>query len=203
MNEDNDIDNNDDINIANTFTSPSPDTITNIPSSSPLDTPITLTELQHQPQNGFIDTFNPLKLRANPQQEVQPSSFTQSQLSSSNLTQKFHSQLKLIDERSESTRLEHEAQLKQLQAIESTLQLDQRLIHSNREIKKNAYKDLTEMCLINFDSSTDKNEFIETFSPWIKYCIEETNAYVLAEALNFFITFNTMFPEQNENCRDP
>ena len=200
MNEDNDIDNNDDINIANTSTSPSPDTITNIPSSLPLDTPITLTELQHQPQNGFIDTFNPLKLRANPQQEVQPSSFTQSQLSSSNLTQKFHSQLKLIDERSESTRLEHEAQLKQLQAIESTLQLDQRLTHSNREIKKNAYKDLTEMCLINFDSSTDKNEFIETFSPWIKYCIEETNTYVLSEALNFFITFNTMFPEQNENC---
>ena len=200
MNEDNDVDNNDDINIANTSTSPSPDTITNIPSSSPLDTPITLTELQHQPQNGFIDTFNPLKLRANPQQDVQPSSFTQSQLTSSNLTQKFHSQLKLIDERSESTRLEHEAQLKQLQAIESTLPLDQRLTHSNREIKKNAYKDLTEMCLINFDSSSDKNEFIETFSPWIKYCIEETNAYVLAEALNFFITFNTVFPEQNENC---
>ena len=206
MNEDNDIDNND-INIPNTSSSPlnpSPDTITNIPSSSPSDMPITLTELQHQPQTGFIDTFNPLKLRANPQsqpslQDIQPS-FTQSQLSSSNLTQKFHSQLKLIDERSESTRLEHEAQLKQLQAIESTLPLDQRLTHSNREIKKNAYKDLTEMCLINFDSSTDRNDFIEAFSPWIKYCIEETNAYVLAEALNFFITFNTVFPEQNEHC---
>ena len=50
------------------------------------------------------------------------------------------------------------------------------------------------MCT-NFNNDEDNREkAFECFSPWVKYCLEETNSYVIPESLNFFILFNTLFP---------
>jgi hypothetical protein len=35
---------------------------------------------------------------------------------------------------------------------------------------------------------------VEFFSPWIKYCLGETNSYVIPECLNLFLVFNNLFP---------
>ena len=50
------------------------------------------------------------------------------------------------------------------------------------------------MCQKDFENSQDKQKMFEFFSPWIKYCLGETNSYVIPECLNFFIIFNTFFP---------
>ena len=177
-------------------------------SSQQNDLPISLNELQSESNinNQFIGTFNPLQQRAEPPKkgedqplQTQSNQNNISQLSVSSMHQKFQTQLKKIEETSETNRIEQEQSMLSLREIENKLRIDQRLTHENREIRKNACKEITEMCQNDFDSEEDKKEFFEVFSPWVKFCIEETNAYVIPEALNYFITFNTVFPEQNSN----
>ena len=110
------------------------------------------------------------------------------------LNSKLDQQIKLINEKSENNRIEEEKNLLKLKEIENSLELDKRLTHNNREIRKNAIKELCEMCT-NFNSDEeDKAKAFECFSPWVKYCLEETNSYVIPESLNFFILFNSLFP---------
>ena len=177
-------------------------------SSQQNDLPISLNELQSESNinNQFIGTFNPLQQRPEPPKkgedqplQTQSNQNNISQLSVSSMHQKFQTQLKKIEETSETNRIEQEQSMLSLREIENKLRIDQRLTHENREIRKNACKEITEMCQNDFDSEEDKKEFFEVFSPWVKFCIEETNAYVIPEALNYFITFNTVFPEQNSN----
>ena len=56
-------------------------------------------------------------------------------------------------------------------------------------------KELAEMCQKDFHNGQDKQKMFEFFSPWIKYCLGETNNYVIPESLNFFIIFNNLFPD--------
>ena len=115
-------------------------------------------------------------------------------MDTSMLNSKLVQQIKLIDETSENNRKTEEKNQIKLKEIENTLQLDERLTHKNREIRKNAIKELCEMCT-NFNNDEDNREkAFECFSPWVKYCLEETNSYVIPESLNFFILFNTLFP---------
>ena len=115
-------------------------------------------------------------------------------LDTSMLNSKLVQQIKLIDETSENNRKKEEKNQIKLKEIENSLQLDERLTHKNREIRKNAIKELCEMCT-NFNSDEEnRQKAFECFSPWVKYCLEETNSYVIPESLNFFILFNTLFP---------
>ena len=176
------------------------------------DTPITLNELQSdlQTNHQFIGTFNPMKqeqIESRPAKEESPSPLQTTQSNQNNVSQisvtsmhkNFQSQLKKIEETNETSKIEEEQNMQLIREMEKDLSIDQRLTHENREIRKNACKEITEMCQNEFDNDEDKKEFFEAFSPWVKFCIEETNAYVLPEALNYFITFNTIFPEQNSN----
>ena len=113
-------------------------------------------------------------------------------LDTSILNSKLDQQIKLINEKSEDNRIQEERNQMKLKEIENSLQLDKRLTHDNREIRKNAIKELCEMCS-NCDEE-DKQKTFECFSPWVKYCLEETNSYVIPESLNFFILFNSLFP---------
>ena len=115
-------------------------------------------------------------------------------LQTSLLNSKLEQQLKLIDEKSEINRLELEKTQLRIKEIETSLKLDERLTHKNREIRKNALKELGEMCQNDFNTNENKEKAFEYFSPWIKYCLEETNSYVIPESLNFYIIFNTLFP---------
>jgi len=110
------------------------------------------------------------------------------------LNSKLDQQIKLINEKSENNRLEEEKTQMKIREIENQLQLDERLTHNNREIRKNALKELSDMCQKDFNTTEDKQKKFDYFSPWIKYCLEETNSYVIPECLNFFIIFNTLFP---------
>ena len=110
------------------------------------------------------------------------------------LNSKLDQQIKLINEKSENNRLEEEKTQMKIREIENQLQLDERLTHNNREIRKNALKELSDMCQKDFNTTEDKQKAFDYFSPWIKYCLEETNSYVIPECLNFFIIFNTLFP---------
>lgn len=110
------------------------------------------------------------------------------------LNSKLDQQIKLINEKSENNRLEEEKTQMKIREIENQLQLDERLTHNNREIRKNALKELSDMCQKDFNTNEDKQKAFDYFSPWIKYCLEETNSYVIPECLNFFIIFNTLFP---------
>ena len=110
------------------------------------------------------------------------------------LDSKLDQQIKFIDEKSENNRIEEEKTIKKIRQIENSLQLEERLIHNNREIRKNAIKELSEMCQKDFQNSQDKQKMFEFFSPWIKYCLGETNSYVIPESLNFFFIFNSLFP---------
>ena len=110
------------------------------------------------------------------------------------LNSKLDQQIKLINEKSENNRLEEEKTQMRIREIENQLQLDERLTHNNREIRKNALKELSDMCQKDFNTTEDKQKAFDYFSPWIKYCLEETNSYVIPECLNFFIIFNTLFP---------
>lgn len=74
----------------------------------------------------------------------------------------------------------------ELQAIESSLPIDQRLLHQKWQIRKNAYKEVSEIIA----SSENDSEIFETFSPWLKYFLSETNVIALVESLNTFYTFN-------------
>ena len=192
------------------------DILENIPSQivsqRETDTPITLNELQSdlQTNHQFIGTFNPMKqeqIESHPVKDEQPSPLQTTQSNQNNVSQisvtsmhkNFQSQLRKIEETNETSKIEEEQNMQLIREMEKDLSIDQRLTHENREIRKNACKEITEMCQNEFDSEEDKKEFFEAFSPWVKFCIEETNAYVLPEALNYFITFNTVFPEQNSN----
>ena len=129
----------------------------------------------------------------------------QSILENSILTQpsNIENQMKRIDEISESNRLEQEKNLKEIKEAEMHLQMNERLIHLNKEIRKNALKELIEMCQSDFENEEDKQKVYECFQPWIQYCISENNPYVLSEAMNFFIVFNTVFPQaQNNSLKD-
>ena len=110
------------------------------------------------------------------------------------LNSKLVQQIKLIDETSENNRKKEEKNQIKLKEIENTLQLDERLTHKNREIRKNAIKELCEMCTNFNNDEENRQKAFECFSPWVKYCLEETNSYVIPESLNFFILFNTLFP---------
>ena len=110
------------------------------------------------------------------------------------LNSKLDQQIKLINEKSENNRLEEEKTQMKIREIENQLQLDERLTHNNREIRKNALKELSDMCQKDFNTTEDKQKAFDYFSPWIKYCLEETNSYVIPECLNFFIIFNALFP---------
>jgi hypothetical protein len=115
-------------------------------------------------------------------------------LDTSILNTKLDQQIKLINEKSENNRIEEEKNQLKLKEIESSLQLEERLKHENREIKKNAIKQLCEMCASFNSEEDDKQKFFEFLSPWIKECLEQTNSYVIPESLNFFILFNSIFP---------
>ena len=110
------------------------------------------------------------------------------------LDSKLDQQIKFIDEKSENNRIQEEKTIKKIRQIENSLQLEERLIHNNREIRKNAIKELSEMCQKDFQNSQDKQKMFDFFSPWIKYCLGETNSYVIPESLNFFFIFNSLFP---------
>ena len=110
------------------------------------------------------------------------------------LNSKLDQQLKLINEKSENNRLEEEKTQMKIRQIENKLQLDERLTHNNREIRKNAIKELSDMCQTDFNTDEDRQKAFDYFSPWVKYCLEETNSYVISECLNFFIIFNSLFP---------
>ena len=110
------------------------------------------------------------------------------------LDSKLDQQIKFIDETSENNRIQEEKTQKKIKQIENKLQLEERLTHNNREIRKNALKELIEMCQNDFKNSQDKQKMFEFFSPWIKYFLGETNSYVIPECLNFFIIFNSFFP---------
>ena len=128
---------------------------------------------------------------------ISPSSLV-NKLSNNNtsvlLNLKLDQQIKIINEKSENNRLEEEKTQMKIREIENKLQLDERLTHNNREIRKNALKELSDMCQKDFTTNEDKQKAFEYFSPWIKYCLEETNSYVIPESLNFFIIFNSLFP---------
>ena len=109
------------------------------------------------------------------------------------LDSKLDQQIKFIDEKSENNRIEEEKTIQKIKQIENRLQLEERLTHNNREIRKNAIKELIDMCQKDFENSQDKQKMFEFFSPWIKYCLGETNSYVIPECLNFFILFNNLF----------
>ena len=110
------------------------------------------------------------------------------------LNSKLDQQIKIINEKSENNRLEEEKTQMKIRQIENQLQLDERLTHNNREIRKNALKELSDMCQKDFNTNEDRQKAFDYFSPWIKYCLEETNSYVIPECLNFFIIFNSLFP---------
>jgi hypothetical protein len=74
----------------------------------------------------------------------------------------------------------------ELSAIESSLTIDQRLLHQKWQIRKNAYKEVSDI----ISSSENDNEIFDTFSPWLKYFLSETNVIALVESLNTFYTFN-------------
>ena len=111
------------------------------------------------------------------------------------LNSKLVQQIKMIDETSENNRITEEKNQLKLKQIENKLQLDERLTHKNREIRKNAIKELCEMCANFNNDEENKQKAFECFSPWVKYCLEETNSYVIPESLNFFIIFNSLFPQ--------
>ena len=110
------------------------------------------------------------------------------------LDSKLDQQIKFIDETSENNRIQEEKTQKKIKQIENKLQLEERLTHNNREIRKNALKELIEICQNDFKNGQDKQKMFEFFSPWIKYFLGETNSYVIPECLNFFIIFNNFFP---------
>ena len=110
------------------------------------------------------------------------------------LNSKLDQQIKLIDEKSENNRLQEEKTQMKIRQIENKLQLDERLTHNNREIRKNALKELIDILQKDFNTNEDRQKAFDYFSPWIKFCLEETNSYVIPECLNFFIIFNTLFP---------
>ena len=119
------------------------------------------------------------------------------------LNSKLDQQIKLINEKSENNRLEEEKTQMKIKQIENKLQLDERLTHINREIRKNALKDLCEICQKDFNNNEDKRKIFDFFSPWVKYCLCETNSYVISEGLNFFIIFNSLFPNfLNDSIKD-
>ena len=110
------------------------------------------------------------------------------------LDSKLDQQIKFIDEKSENNRIEEEKTQRKIKQIENRLKLEERLTHNNREIRKNAIKELIDMCQKDFENSQDKQKMVEFFSPWIKYCLGETNSYVIPECLNLFLVFNNLFP---------
>jgi hypothetical protein len=62
---------------------------------------------------------------------------------------------------------------------------------------------LCDICQKDFNTSEDKQKAFDFFSPWIKYCLGETNSYVIPESLNFFIIFNSLFPQfLNSSMKD-
>ena len=143
-------------------------------------------EKKENDKNPLIEDESPIKVGNNTNNN--------SILDTSMLNSKLVQQIKLIDETSENNRKKEEKNQMKLKEIENTLQLDERLTHKNREIRKNAIKELCEMCT-NFNNDEENREkAFECFSPWVKYCLEETNSYVIPESLNFFIHFNTLFP---------
>ena len=146
---------------------------------------ITEKEKKENDKNPLIEDESPIKVGNTNNNSI---------LDTSMLNSKLVQQIKLIDETSENNRKKEEKNQMKLKEIENTLQLDERLTHKNREIRKNAIKELCEMCT-NFNNDEENREkAFECFSPWVKYCLEETNSYVIPESLNFFIHFNSLFP---------
>ena len=141
--------------------------------------------LENDNKNPLITNENPINNNIN---------INNSAIETSMLNSKLDQQIKLINEKSEDNRIQEKKNQLKLKEIESSLQLDKRLTHDNREIRKNAIKELCEMCTNFNNDEEDKQKTFECFSPWVKYCLEETNSYVIPESLNFFILFNSLFP---------
>ena len=89
-------------------------------------------------------------------------------------------------------------QLEELLSIESSLKLDQRLIHEKWQIRKNAFKEVANIIEFlysqhNHDQDMNEdNEFnqaLDTFSPWMLYFLTDTNITTLAEGLQTFFIF--------------
>ena len=155
--------------------------------------------------SGNIDNMNYNYMNSREQRRIEsPLSNRVNNISNNNtsilLNSKLDQQIKLINEKSENNRLEEEKTQMKIREIENQLQLDERLTHNNREIRKNALKELSDMCQKDFNTTEDKQKAFDYFSPWIKYCLEETNSYVIPECLNFFIIFNTLFPHFLNVC---
>ena len=144
-------------------------------------------EKKENDKNPLIEDESPIKVGNNTNNN--------SILDTSMLNSKLVQQIKLIDETSENNRKKEETNKIKLKELENTLQLDERLTHKNREIRKNAIKELCEMCTNFNNDEENRQKAFECFSPWVKYCLEETNGYVIPESLNFFILFNTLFPQ--------
>ena len=150
--------------------------------------------IENEEKSRFITSESPIKAVLNNNININNNNNNTSIVDTSMLNSKLDQQIKLINEKSDINRMEEEKNLLKLKEIENSLQLDKRLTHNNREIRKNAIKELCEMCT-NFNSDEDdKAKAFECFSPWVKYCLEETNSYVIPESLNFFILFNSLFP---------
>ena len=142
------------------------------------------------------DNKSPLIINENPINNINNNNINinNSAIETSMLNSKLDQQIKLINEKSEDNRIQEKKNQLKLKEIENSLQLDKRLTHDNREIRKNAIKELCEMCTNFNNDEEDKQKTFECFSPWVKYCLEETNSYVIPESLNFFILFNSLFP---------
>jgi hypothetical protein len=82
----------------------------------------------------------------------------------------------------------------ELEKIEANLSLMQRLTHEKWQIRKNAFKQISELIITlqanNKSQSEGENydiaETMETLFPWLKYLITDTNVVSLNEGLNSF-----------------
>ena len=145
-------------------------------------------DLEKENKNNLITNESPIKTG------IGMNNNNNSIVDTSMLNSKLEQQIKLINEKSENNRIEEEKNLLKLKEIENSLKFDKRIKHENREIRKNAIKELCEICT-NFNSDEEEKEKVfECCSQWIKDCLEETNSYVIPESLNFFIIFNSLFP---------
>jgi hypothetical protein len=93
---------------------------------------------------------------------------------------------------------ETKRQLEELLSIESSLKLDQRLIHEKWQIRKNAFKEVANIIEFlhsqhdpdhDINEDNEFNQALDTFSPWMLYFLTDTNITTLAEGLQTFFIF--------------
>lgn len=102
--------------------------------------------------------------------------------------------LQKIDEVNKEKYQEALKNQEELEKIESSLSLMQRLTHEKWQIRKNAFKQISELIITlqannksqNEGENYDIAETMETLFPWLKYLITDTNVVALIEGLNSF-----------------